>query len=147
MELSICPDPAEFTADKLIKSTGNEKTGAKVTFRGTVRNKNRGKTVSHLVYECYPEMVRQKINDIFERARKKHSNREDFQAGVNLCLGKIPVGEISVVITVASVHREPAFSGCRYILEKLKKEVPIWKKEAYEDSEAWIQNREDYNES
>jgi len=140
LKINISPSRDSFSPGKLEKITGSQKTGAKVSFRGIVRSPNRGKEVSHLVYECYPEMARDQLEEIFNEARSKFSAGKQFECGINICLGKIPAGKTSIVITVASAHRKPAFESCRYILERLKKEVPIWKKEIYTDGETWVEN-------
>ncbi len=142
LRINISSSRDSFAPGEIESLTGSNRTGAKVSFRGVVRSPNRGKEVSHLYYECYPEMVQNKLQDIFTDAREEFSQNKPFQCGINICLGKIPAGETSIVITVASGHREPAFAACQYILERLKSEVPIWKKEVYSDGQTWVENRE-----
>lgn len=111
--------------------------GAVVTFAGTTRNHNDGAAVLSLSYECYTEMAQRVMCTLFEEAVKRFPIT---RARVVHRLGEVPVGAASVVVVVASAHRGPAFDACRFLMDRLKSEVPIWKREKLRDSagERWV---------
>ncbi len=111
--------------------------GAVVTFRGTTRDHNEGAAVVSLRYEVYPEMAQKVMCALFEEAIKRFPIT---RARVAHRLGEVPVGEASVVVVVASPHRGPAFEACRFLIDRLKNEVPIWKREQLRDGDAvrWV---------
>lgn len=114
--------------------------GALVQFVGTTRSENRGRQVVQLEYEAFQEMSAAEMERIFERCRA----HLDEPAQALLCqhrVGVVEVGEPSVVITVASVHRAQAFHACRFLIDALKQSLPIWKKEIYADGHFWIGDR------
>jgi MoaE-MoaD fusion protein len=115
--------------------------GAIVTFIGTVRDHGRGQLVTHLEYEAYApaaELTMAQIGDeIQERWGIEH-------VAISHRIGSLAVGEASVVISVASPHRDAAFEACRYAIERIKEIVPIWKKEHYADGAAWLGSERDY---
>ncbi|TGL19933.1 molybdenum cofactor biosynthesis protein MoaE [Leptospira yanagawae] len=109
--------------------------GGFVLFTGIVRDTNEGKTVTHLEYEAYSELANQMIEDIINDAKTKW---ELEYAECIHCLGKLVVGEIAVIVSTGSVHRDEAYQANRYIIDRVKHEVPIWKKETYIDgSSEW----------
>lgn len=114
-----------------------DRDGAVVTFSGTTRNHNEGADVLSLSYETYAEMARRVMCGLFEEAIKRFPIT---RARVVHRLGEVPVGEASVVVVVASPHRGPAFDACRWLMDHLKNEVPIWKREKLRDGdgERWI---------
>jgi len=112
--------------------------GAVVEFRGTVREGNRDRRVTGIEYEGYDEMALPLMSLIAYEAVDRHKLR---QAVLVHRLEWVPAGEISVYVGVAAQHRQEAFAACREIIDRLKKEVPIWKKEIYEDGAEWIENR------
>tara|TARA_R110002072_G_scaffold228234_3_gene385050 strand:+ start:26630 stop:27358 length:729 start_codon:yes stop_codon:yes gene_type:complete len=111
--------------------------GAVVTFAGTTRNHNEGAEVLLLSYETYTEMAQRVMCGLFEEAVKRFPIT---RARVVHRLGDVPVGEASVVVVVASAHRGPAFDACQFLMDRLKNEVPIWKREKLKDGdgERWI---------
>ena len=110
--------------------------GGVVCFEGRVRNHNEGKKVSRLFYECYLPMASKVMNEIAEQAKKKW---EVKKVDVVHRIGKIPMGEIAVWVGVSAAHRSEAFVACQFVIDEIKKKVPIWKKETYEDgSETWV---------
>lgn len=111
--------------------------GAVVTFLGTTRETNEGAVVELLQYEAYPEMAQKVMCALFEEAIKRYPIT---RARVVHRLGDVPVGETSVAIVVASPHRGPAFDACRFLIDRLKNEVPIWKRERLRsgDGVRWI---------
>jgi len=111
--------------------------GAVVTFAGTTRNHNDGQQVTGLAYEAYAEMAQKVMGQIFEQAVKAFPIT---RARVVHRLGEVPVGETSVLVVVAAEHRAAAFEACRFLIDRLKDEVPIWKRErlAGDAGERWI---------
>jgi molybdopterin synthase catalytic subunit len=110
--------------------------GAIVTFSGIVRGTNQGKKVLFLEYEAYPEMAVKMMERIGEEIRGTwglDSLRMQHR------VGRLNVGETSVVIVVAAPHRDDAFAACQYAINRLKRIVPIWKKEVFEDGEVWVE--------
>ena len=110
--------------------------GALVIFEGVVRNNANGKNVRFLEYEAYESMALKKIEEIGLQTKDKFDIRD---IAIVHRLGHMDIGECSIVIAVASAHRGPAFEACRYSIDTIKKVVPIWKKEFYEDGEVWIE--------
>ena len=114
-----------------------DRDGAVVTFSGTTRDHNDGAQVISLSYEAYTEMAQRVMCVLFEEAVKRFPIT---RARVAHRLGDVPVGEASVIVVVASPHRAPAFEACRFLMDRLKDEVPIWKREKLRDGagERWI---------
>ena len=114
-----------------------DRDGAVVTFAGTTRDHNEGAEVLSLSYETYTEMAQRVMCQLFEEAVKRFPIT---RARVVHRLGEVPVGEASVVVVVASPHRGPAFDACRFLMDRLKHEVPIWKREKLRDEqgERWV---------
>ncbi len=110
--------------------------GAVAIFEGVVRNHARGKKVRCLEYHAYESMALKMLKEVGDRAKKEYAIRD---IGIIHRLGRLEHGECSVAIVVASAHRGPAFEACRYAIDTLKKIVPIWKKEYYEDGAVWIE--------
>ena len=126
-------DPTEIATR--IRSDGD---GALVVFQGVVREHSRGKQVRALVYEAYGSMARKQIEDLAEEARRRWPISD---LAVVHRTGTLRVGEVSVVIAVAAAHRGEAFDACEWLIDELKRTVPIWKKEIYTEGEAWIDDR------
>jgi molybdopterin converting factor subunit 1 len=108
--------------------------GAAVVFEGVVRNQTRGRKTLYLDYEAYEEMARQEMERLAEQALKQFQIRD---VALIHRLGRIAIGETSVLIAVASAHRAAAFDACRWLIDTLKQTVPIWKKEYFEDGAVW----------
>ena len=108
--------------------------GAVVIFEGIVRNHTRGRRTLYLDYDAYEPMARRKLEELAKDALEKFEIRE-----VTLIhrLGRLQHSETSVLIAVASAHRVAAFDACRWLIDTLKKTVPIWKKEYFEDGAVW----------
>ncbi len=110
--------------------------GGFVCFEGRVRNHNEGKEVHRLFYECYFPMAKKVMQEISEQAAQRW---EVKKIGIVHRVGEIPLGEIAVWIGVSASHRGEAFAACQYMIDEIKKRVPIWKKETYKDgSETWV---------
>ena len=108
--------------------------GAVVVFEGIVRNQTRGRRTLYLDYEAYEEMALRQMKELVAQARQKFEIRA---IGMVHRLGRLEIGETSVLIVVASAHRAAAFDACRWLIDTLKKTVPIWKKEHFEDGAVW----------
>lgn len=111
--------------------------GAIVVFTGTVRPLESGNSINELHYECYPEMAYKLIEDIVRSAMKKYGLND---AVVVHRYGDVPAGEASVVVAASSGHRKEAFGGCSEIIDRIKAEVPIWKKDIGERTQ-WQSER------
>ena len=112
--------------------------GGVVIFEGVVRAQSRGKGVRALVYEAYGSMAQRQLEQLAEEARRRWPINE---VAIVHRVGTLEVGETSVVIAVSSGHRAEAFDACRWLIDELKRTVPIWKKEIYTEGEAWIDDR------
>ena len=109
--------------------------GAVCVFDGIVRDNTRGRRTLYLEYEAYEEMALTQMRGLAEEAVEKFGVRE---VAVVHRLGRLEVGETSVLVVVASAHRGAAFEACRWVIDSLKKTVPIWKKEFFEDGAVWV---------
>jgi len=108
--------------------------GAAVVFEGVVRNETRGRKTLYLDYEAYEQMALDQMEGLAEQALKQFQVRE---VALVHRLGRLEIGETSVLIAVASAHRAAAFDACRWLIDTLKRTVPIWKKEYFEDGAVW----------
>lgn len=118
----------------VVDEVRNGADGAMVTFDGVVRNNTRGRVTLHLDYESYEEMALAQMKSLREEALEKFAVRE---VAIVHRLGRLVVGETSVLIVVASAHRAAAFEACRHVIDTLKKTVPIWKREQFADGAVW----------
>jgi molybdopterin synthase catalytic subunit len=112
--------------------------GAVATFIGQVRNRSRGRDVAFLEYDAYVPMAEKMLREIAEEA----SRRWGVETVIEHRIGRIDLGEPSVVVCVGSPHRAAAFEACRYCIDTLKETVPIWKKEVCPDGAFWIEGEE-----
>jgi MoaE-MoaD fusion protein len=108
--------------------------GAAVVFEGVVRNQTRGRRTLYLDYEAYEEMALRQMEELAGQALQQFQIREVVLVHR---LGRLEIGETSVLIVVASAHRAAAFDACRWLIDTLKQTVPIWKKEYFEDGAVW----------
>jgi len=115
--------------------------GAIATFIGTVRDHGRGQAVTHLEYEAYAPAAELTMAQIEDEIRERWGID---QIAIVHRVGSLAVGEASVVISVASAHRDAAFEACRYAIERIKEIVPIWKKEHYADGAVWLGSEHEY---
>ncbi len=116
--------------EKIVQSVITSESGAVDIFIGTTRNHSRGKPVVKLEYEAYEPMAIKKMNQIENEVRERW---EVHKVAIVHRTGVVAIGESSVVIAVSSAHRDEAFTACRYIIDRLKEFVPIWKREYFED--------------
>ena len=110
--------------------------GATVTLDGYVRRFTAGRETLYLVYEAYEPMAIREMSRLGEAARQKF---QVANIGIVHRIGRLEIGETSVVIAVASPHRKAAFEACEWLIRELKRTVPIWKKEVYADGERWVE--------
>jgi molybdopterin synthase catalytic subunit len=108
--------------------------GAAVVFEGIVRNHSRDRRTLFLDYEAYAEMALKQMENLTEQALSQFQIRD---VALIHRLGRLEIGETSVLIIVASAHRAAAFDACRWLIDTLKRTVPIWKKEHFEDGAVW----------
>lgn len=109
--------------------------GGLAVFVGAVRNETKGKKVLRLEYESYPSMALKEMRKIAEAAIQSCGAK---RMRIHHRIGILYPGDIAVVVVAGSPHREAAFEACRYAIDTLKKTVPIWKKEVFDDGEEWI---------
>lgn len=109
--------------------------GAIDAFIGTVRTGTRGKQVLRLEFETYESMALAEMNKIAEEVLNRFRVRKIL---IHHRTGTLQIGEIPVIVVVSAAHRDAAFDACRYAIDTLKKTVPIWKKEIFEDGEVWV---------
>ena len=132
--LLLSPTPLQ----KLIlkNKLASPKSGAVATFEGLVRNHNDGKKVVALEYEAFDKLAFKEANKIFKETKSKFAVLEVkcFHR-----VGKLSVGEMAVWVAVSAAHRDSAFAACRYIIDKIKTRLPIWKKEYYTSGDSgWV---------
>ena len=121
-------------AAQIIASAKQGEDGAVVVFDGIVRNQTRGRKTLYLDYEAYEEMAARQMDELARQARSQFGVRH---ATIVHRLGRLQIGESSVLIVVASAHRGQAFDACRWLIDTLKTKVPIWKKETFVDGAVW----------
>ncbi len=131
-EVRIVRERIDATA--LAEGLKRSEDGAAVIFDGVVRDNTRGRRTLYLDYEAYEPMALQQMKSLAAQARERFAVRA---ATIVHRLGRLEIGETSVLIVVAAAHRGPAFEACRWIIDTLKKTVPIWKKEYFEDGAIW----------
>jgi molybdopterin synthase catalytic subunit len=108
--------------------------GAVVVFDGIVRNQTRGRRTLYLDYTSYEPMALQHMEQLAQQALTSYAVRAVWLVHR---LGRLQIGDTSVFIAVASAHRAAAFDACHWLIDRLKKTVPIWKKEYFEDGAVW----------
>ena len=112
--------------------------GASIIFTGTVRNQNNDQNVIGITYDSHDELVIKSFEEIYNEIDQK-LNIKDKSVFIEHAKGYLSLGEISIIIAVASKHRDEAYVLSRYIIEEIKKRSPIWKKEHYTNNEsAWL---------
>lgn len=121
-------------AERVVAAARRGEDGAVVIFDGIVRNNSRGRQTLYLDYEAYSELAARQMRELIEEAIKRFGVRD---ARIIHRLGRLQVGETSVLIVVCAAHRGPAFEACRWLIDTLKKTVPIWKKETFADGSVW----------
>ncbi|MFK7934600.1 MAG: molybdenum cofactor biosynthesis protein MoaE [Saprospiraceae bacterium] len=113
----------------------NDAAGGISIFVGTVRNQTKGKAVLKLDFEAYEPMAISEMRKIAETIQRDHGAE---RVSMHHRVGSLAIGEVAVIIAVATPHRKAAFAACQYAIDTLKETVPIWKKEFFEDGEVWV---------
>jgi MoaE-MoaD fusion protein len=119
---------------EVVEAVSAPELGGIVTFTGTVRSDTRGRRVLRLEYDAYRPMAERKLAEIGEAVGREHGARVAMVHRV----GVLAPGEAAVVIACAAAHRTPAFRACEACIERLKQDVPIWKREVFEDGSEWV---------
>ena len=124
-----------LSLDAAVAEVADERAGGIATFTGTVRRQSRGREVLYLEYEAYAEMAEDVIAQLAAELDDKHD-----LCGISIHhrVGRVEIGEPSVVIAVSAPHRQDALAACREAIDRLKETVPLWKKEVYEGGEEWL---------
>ena len=130
----LTTDPIDITS--VARRIVPPECGATVTLDGYVRKFTKGRETLHLVYEAYDSMAIKEMQKLVEQVKRDF---EISNVGIVHRLGRLEIGETSVVISVAAPHRKAAFAACEWLIRELKRTVPIWKKEVYADGEEWIE--------
>lgn len=123
--------------DALYNAVLSDSDGAVTTFAGVVRDNTKGRGTSYLIYDAYREMAKKKMREIGDEIKDEWGVD---RVGMLHRIGRLEIGEISVLIAVSSPHRKASLEACHYAIDRLKQTVPIWKKEVWTDGgEAWIE--------
>lgn len=130
--VSIVRDPIH--TQRTLSQLKRGEDGAAIAFEGVVRNQTRGRKTLYLDYEAYDDMALKEMEALATQALDQFQIRD---LAVVHRLGRLNIGETSVLIAVASAHRAAAFDACRWLIDTLKRTVPIWKKEYFEDGAVW----------
>jgi molybdopterin synthase catalytic subunit/molybdopterin converting factor small subunit len=126
---------APLSLDAAVAEVAGEEAGAIATFVGTVRRQSRGRTVLHLDYEAYVDMAEEEMARIADELKQRYALSA---VAIHHRVGRVGIGEPSVVVAVSAPHRADALAACREAIDTLKETVPVWKKEVYEGGEEWI---------
>ncbi len=122
---------------ELIAKVASPGAGAIATFHGVVRDNSLGRKVLYLLYEAYPPMAVRELENIEREIRERW---EVEKVAISHRIGRLEIGESSVVIAVSSPHRKEALEASQFAIDRLKQTVPVWKKEYWEGGEVWIEN-------
>jgi molybdopterin synthase catalytic subunit/molybdopterin converting factor small subunit len=126
---------APLSLDRAVDEVRDERAGAIATFTGTTRIQSRGRTVEHLDYEAYEGMAEEVMAAIADSLRERY---ELCAIAIHHRVGRVGIGDTSVVIAVSAPHRGDALAACKDAIDELKQRVPLWKKEVYDGGEEWI---------
>jgi molybdopterin synthase catalytic subunit len=131
--------PAPLALEPLVSAVASESDGvdgAIATFVGLVRNHNQGRRVQYLEYEAYDQLALKAFERIDAEVRQRWPG---LRMALHHRTGRLEVGEASVAIVTASPHRADAFAACRYVIERVKQIVPVWKHEHFDGGDVWIE--------
>ena len=132
-DIRVTEEPLSLEA--VVAEVADERAGGIATFTGTVRRQSRGHEVTYLEYEAYAEMA----EDVMVQLAADLEGRHELCAvAIHHRVGRVEIGEPSVVIAVSAPHRQAALAACKEAIDTLKETVPLWKKEVYEGGEEWI---------
>ena len=134
--VAVTPAPLDLPALTAEVTRAKTDDGAIATFVGLVRDHNQGRRVLFLEYEAYEPLAVRALGRILEEV---HAMWPSARVGVHHRIGRLEIGEASVIIAAASAHRGDAFAACRYAIERVKQIVPIWKHEHFEGGQVWLE--------
>lgn len=137
MLIRVTPDPLD--TNEAIAAVGDPGAGAIGVFLGVVRNENKGREVDHLVYDAYPSMAEKVMRELAEEAMTRFGLKD---AAVLHRTGRLEIGEASLLVAVSCGHRAASFEAGHWLVNEIKKRVPVWKKEVWADGEEWIEGPE-----
>ena len=137
MLIRVTPDVLD--PSDAIGAVQTRASGAVNVFLGVVRDNNLGRTVDYLEYDAYPEMAERVMRQLAEEAKERFELED---CAVLHRTGRLEIGETSLLVAVASGHRAESFEAGHWLVNQIKKQVPVWKKEVWDDGEAWIEGPE-----
>ena len=129
----------ELLSAEAVEAVASPAAGAINVFLGVVRDNNLGRQVDHLVYEAYPSMAEKVMREIGQQAIDRFGL---IDVAILHRTGRLEIGETSLLIAVSCGHRAESFDGGHWLVNEIKKKVPVWKKEVWEDGEAWVEGPE-----
>ena len=131
---AITRDPLD--PQPLVEAVRKDESGAVALFYGVVRNHNMGRSVQYLEYDAYESMAVKKLREVADEVCAKFP-----VTGIAALhrIGRLEIGETSLLVAVSSPHRKEAFEACHYAVDRIKETVPVWKKEVWEDGSEWIE--------
>jgi molybdopterin synthase catalytic subunit len=121
---------------RLVDLVRRDESGAVALFYGVVRNHSRGRRVLYLEYDAYPSMALKKMREVAEEARCRWDITE---IAISHRMGRMEIGETSLLVAVSAPHRKEAFEACHYAVDRIKQVVPVWKKEVWQGGESWVE--------
>lgn len=136
MNIELLSSPLDL--QDCYQSVLDDECGGIALFVGTIRNHNQGEEVTHLEFSSYDSMALKEMRKIAVAAVELHQLKK---VALHHRKGELDIGDVAVIIAVSSKHRKAAFEGCEYIIDELKKHVPIWKKEFRADGTHWLNAR------
>ena len=134
--VAVTAEPLDLPALTRELAASASADGAITSFTGLVRDHNQGRRVSYLEYEAYEPLAVRALNLIIDESRALWPTA---RLGVHHRIGRLEIGEASIIIVAASPHRGEAFAACRYMIERVKQIVPIWKHEHFEGGDVWLE--------
>jgi molybdopterin synthase catalytic subunit len=126
---------APLSLDRAVDEVRTDDAGAIATFTGTTRKQSRGRAVAYLDYEAYEGMAEDVMGEIAAELQQRYGL---CAVAIHHRVGRVDIGETSVVIAVSAPHRQDALAACKDAIDTLKERVPLWKKEVYDGGEEWI---------
>jgi molybdopterin synthase catalytic subunit len=133
-QVAVTAEPLEI--EPLIALVGATGDGAVVTFAGLVRDHNQGRRVRFLEYEAYEPLAVRALERIVDEVKARWPAA---RVAAHHRIGRLEIGDASIVIAAASAHRADAFAACRYTIERVKQIVPIWKREHFDGGDVWLE--------
>lgn len=131
--------PERLDPEEAIAAVRRDESGAVDLFLGVVRNTNKGRAVDHLVYDAYPSMAEKTMRELAEEAIERF---ELTDSAVFHRTGRLEIGETSLLVAVSAGHRAATFEAGHWLVNEIKRQVPVWKKEVWTDGEEWIEGPE-----